>query len=78
MIGKDRFEKEIRLGRVLKTLRNVRMVALADKARKAELAVENAIDVDSEELLKSNWQKLPKTASLFAAGMRAKGSDDEA
>ena len=35
VIGKDRFEREINLGRVLKTLRNVKKLTLAEKEKKA-------------------------------------------
>ena len=54
IIGKERLDNEINLEKVLKTLRQFRILFLQDKEKKARLATENKnyIAVDSDDLLK--------------------------
>lgn len=52
IIARGRFEKEINLEKLLKTLRNVKILSLSDRKLKAKLdtAELNTIAVDSDEI----------------------------
>ena len=58
-IGRDRFESEINLEKVLRTLRNLKILSLSNKYVKAKLVLDkaNTIEVDSEDI-KSNQKNL--------------------
>ena len=55
VIGRERFEKELNIEKVLKTLRNLRIVSLAKRGIWAQLAIDarNVIEVDSEDIGKA-------------------------
>lgn len=54
IIGLSRFERELNIDKILKTIRNVKASTL-DKDKKALCAIEkqNVIEVDSEDLLEA-------------------------
>ena len=58
ILGLARFEKELNIDRILKTLRNVKASTL-DKDKKAMCAIEkqNVIEVDSDDLLAAEHAK---------------------
>ena len=63
VLGKERFERELNLEKVLKTLRNLRILTLNDKEKKARLALEslNSIEVDSDDIKEASlpeWQRI--------------------
>lgn len=51
IIGRDRLDKELNLEKLLRTLRNIKILTLSDKERKAKLALNelNTIQVDSDD-----------------------------
>jgi hypothetical protein len=66
LIGKQRFENEINLEKVLKSLRNVKILTLNDKNRKATLALENenVIEIDSDNIRREREVRVIKNTLI--------------
>ena len=52
MIGKERFDSEINIEKLLRSLRNLKILSMGNKDVKAKLTLDkaNMIEVDSEDI----------------------------